>query len=81
MAYLTELQTKISNAMVNKELPFVVSSALRETTNNIVIGATTTNEAELEKLYALDTVGGAIKVEFSTGAGTKELLLPKAEKS
>ena len=76
LAYLTELQTKISNAMVNKELPFVVSSALRETTNNIVIGATTTNEAELEKLYALDTVGGAIKVEFSTGAGTEELLLP-----
>lgn len=79
LAYLTELQTKISNAMVNKELPFVVSSALRETTNNIVIGATTTNEAELAKLYALDTVGGAIKVEFSTGAGTEELLLPKAE--
>ncbi len=79
LAYLTELQTKISNAMVNKELPFVVSSALRETTNNIVIGATTTNEAELAKLYALDTVGGAIKVEFSTGAGTGELLLPKAE--
>ena len=53
MAYLTELQTKISNAMVNKELPFVVSSALRETTNNIVIGATTTNEAELEKLVII----------------------------
>ena len=65
--------------MVNKELPFVVSSALRETTNNIVIGATTTNEAELAKLYALDTVGGAIKVEFSADAGTEELLLPKAE--
>uniref|UniRef100_UPI004057333D hypothetical protein n=1 Tax=Acetatifactor sp. TaxID=1872090 RepID=UPI004057333D len=79
LAYLTELQEKITNAMVNKELPFVVSSALRETTNNIVIGATTTNEAELAKLYALDTIGGAIKVEFSTGAGTKELVIPKAE--
>ena len=79
LAYLTELQEKISNAMVNKELPFVVSSSLCETTNNIVIGATTTNETELAKLYALDTIGGAIKVEFSTGAGTKELLLPKAE--
>ena len=81
LAYLTELQAKISNAMVNKELPFVVSSSLRETTNNIVIGATTTNETELAKLYALDTIGGAIKVEFSTDAGTKELLLPlpKAE--
>ena len=79
MAYLTELQEKISNAMVNKDLPFVVSSSLCETTNNFVIGATTTNETELAKLYALDTIGGAIKVEFSTGAGTKELLLPKAE--
>ena len=79
LAYLTEIQEKISNAMVNKELPFVVSSSLCETTNNIVIGATTTNETELAKLYALDTIGGAIKVEFSTGAGTKELLLPKAE--
>ena len=79
LAYLTELQEKISNAMVNKELPFVVSSSLCETTNNIVIGATTTNETELAKLYALDTIGGAIKVEFSTGAGTKELLLPKDE--
>ena len=73
MAYLTELQTKISNAMVNKELPFVVSSALRETTNNIVIGATTTNETELAKLYALDTIGGAIKVEYSSGTGTEDL--------
>ncbi len=79
LAYLTELQEKITNAMVNKELPFVVSSALRETTNNIVIGATTTNEAELAKLYALDTIGGAIKVEYSTGAGTEELVIPKAE--
>lgn len=79
LAYLTELQEKITNAMVNKELPFVVSSSLCETTNNIVIGATTTNETELAKLYALDTIGGAIKVEFSAGAGTKELLLPKAE--
>lgn len=56
-----------------------MSSALCENTNNIIIGATTTNEAELAKLYALDTIGGAIKVEFSTGAGPEELLLPKAE--
>lgn len=80
LEYLTELQTKISNAMINKEIPFVVSSALRETTNNIVIGATTTDESELAKLYALDTIGGAIEVEFSTGVVTKELLLvPEGE--
>lgn len=81
MAYLTELQTKITNAMVNKELPFVVTSGVYETTNNIVIRVTTNDEAELAKVYALDTIGGAIKVEFSAGAETKDLLLPlpKAE--
>ena len=79
LAYLTELQEKITNAMVNKELPFVVTSGVYETTNNIVISVTTNDEAELAKVYALDTIGGAIKAEFSTGAETKELLLPKAE--
>lgn len=79
LEYLTELQAKISNAMVNKELPFVISSTLCETTNNIVISVNTTNEAELAKLYDFDTIGGAIKVEFGTGAGTEELLLPRAE--
>lgn len=81
LAYLTELQTKITNAMVNKELPFVVTSGVYETTNNIVIRVTTNDEAELAKVYALDTIGGAIKVEFSAGAETKDLLLPlpKAE--
>lgn len=79
LEYLTELQAKISNAMVNKELPFVITSSLCENTNNIIISANTTSEAELAKLYALDTIGGAIKVEFSTGAVTEELLLPKAE--
>lgn len=79
LAYLTELQAKITNAMVNKEIPFVVSSGVYEMTNNIVVGVTTNDETELAKLYALDTIGGAIKVEYSTGAGTEELLLPKAE--
>ncbi len=79
LEYLTELQEKITNAMVNKEIPFVVSSVLSETTNNIIIGVTTMDEAELEKVYAFDTIGGAIKVEFSEGAGKEELLLPKTE--
>ncbi len=79
LAYLTELQTKITNAMINKEIPFVVTSGVYETTNNIIISVTTNDEAELAKVYALDTIGGAIKVEFSAGAQTKELLLPKAE--
>lgn len=79
LAYLTELQAKITEAMVNKEIPFVVTSGVYETTNSIIIRVTTKDEAELAKVYALDTIGGAIKVEFSTGAVTKDLLLPKAE--
>ena len=72
MAYLTELQEKITNAMVNKEIPFVVTSGVYETTNNIIIRVTTNDEAELAKVYAL---------EFSAGAVVEELLLPlpKAE--
>lgn len=79
LAYLTELQAKITNAMVNKEIPFVVTSGVYETTNNVIICVTTNDEAELAKVYALDTVGGAIKVEFRTGAVIEELLLPKTE--
>ena len=67
--------------MVNKEIPFVVTSGVYETTNNIIIWVTTNDEAELAKVYALDTIGGAIKVEFSAGAVVEESLLPlpKAE--
>ena len=81
LAHLTELQEKITNAMVNKEIPFVVTSGVYESTNNIIIRVTTNDEAELAKVYALDTIGGAIKVEFSAGAVVEELLLPlpKAE--
>ena len=73
LAYLTELQKKITNAMVNKEIPFVVSSGVYEMTNNIVVGVTTNDETELAKLFALDTIGGAIKVEYSSGTGTEDL--------
>jgi len=75
LAYLTELQAKITNAMVNKEIPFVVSSGVYEMSNNIIIGATTTDETELAKVYALDTIGGAIKVELVTEASTEDLAI------
>ena len=79
LEYLTELQEKITQAMINKEFPFVVTSGVYETTNNIVIEVTTNDEAKLAKVYALDTIGGAIQVEYSTGAESKGLLLPKVE--
>lgn len=80
LKYLTALQTKITDAMVNKELPFVVSSGVHETTNNIVVGVTTTDQAELAKVYALDTMGGAIEIKYSAGIGTENLQVsPKTE--
>jgi len=82
LAYLTDLQTKISNAMVNKEIPFVVMSGVYEDTNSIVIRATTDDETELAKVYALDTIGGAIQIEQSNGmmiTVTEEIALPKDE--
>ncbi len=72
LGYLTELQSKISDGMVNREFPFVVSSAVHETTNNIIITVTTSDETELAKVLELDTIGGAIQVEPGT-CGLKEL--------
>lgn len=66
LAYLTELQTKISNAMINKELPFVVFSGVYEMENRIKVGVITNDKKELEKLKAFDTIGGAIEIEFSS---------------
>lgn len=69
LTYLTELQAKISDAMVNKELPFVTTSGVYETSNNIIVNVTTEDAAELAKLYALDTLGGAIEVQHGSVAG------------
>lgn len=63
-AYLEELQQKITRAMVNKELPFVVSSAVMEQAGKIKVIVTTNSEEELKKLKALDTVGGTLDIEY-----------------
>ena len=73
--YLEQLQTKISSAMVNKELPFVVISSLRDDTNNIEVTVTSNNENDWNKVKELDTIGGAIEIEFSENNVSKEDLL------
>lgn len=73
LEYLTELQNKISSAMTNKELPFVTSSAVDEIDNRIKVSVTTDNEADLAKVLALDTIGGAIVIERSAGIATEDL--------
>lgn len=75
--YLEQLQTKISNAMSNKELPFVTSSALRDYTNNIIVTVISNNEKDIEKIKKLDTIGGAIEIKFSENNATHELLVEK----
>ena len=75
LEYLTELQNKISSAMTNKELPFVTSSVVDEIGNRIKVRVTTDNEADLAKVLVLDTIGGAIVIERSTGAITTDLAI------
>ena len=73
LEYLTELQNKISSAMTNKELPFVTSSAVDEIGNRIRVSVTTDNEADLAKVFALDTIGGAVAIERSAGIASEDL--------
>ena len=66
LAYLTALQEKISAAMINGEIPFVVTSAVKEASNRIEVGVTTSDEAELNKVRLLDTAGGAIIFNYTS---------------
>lgn len=70
--YLTQLQERISSAMAAGELPFVTSSGVYETVNRIQVTVTDDRTADLEKLLALDTMGGAIQVVSAEAAGTEE---------
>lgn len=70
LAYLTELQAKISTAMVKKELPFVTMSGVYEDANCIIVCVTTDDNTELAKIYALDPIGGAIRIEQGDGLTT-----------
>ena len=70
--YLTELQYMISNAMAVKELPFVISSALKEDTNNIEVIVNSNNEKDLKKLKMYDRKGGAISIIYSENRAIEE---------
>lgn len=77
--YLTELQSKISRAMQNKELSFVTTSALMEDSNNIRVTVISRDESDLNKIKELDTIGGAINIQYSENSiGKEDLLIEKA---
>ncbi len=74
LLYLTELQSKISSEMTNKQLPTVTSSALMETSNRIEVRVTSDNNETVEKLNALDTIGGAIEIKEICSYPTKDVM-------
>lgn len=76
--YLIEVQNKISKAMQNKELTFVTTSAVMEDNNNIKVTVISNNESDLKKIKALDTIGGAIEIQYNeNGMSKTELLVEK----
>ena len=58
------IQAAISQAMVDKELPFVISSSIYENPVRIVVTVNTTDEASISKVKAFDTVGGIIEIIY-----------------
>ncbi len=73
--YLEELQNKISKKMIDKEFTFVTKSAVMEDNNNIKVTVISNNESDLNKIKTLDTIGGAIDIEYNTNSSVKKDLL------
>ena len=67
---------------MNKELPFVTSSAIRENPDRLHVTVTTKDEDLIAKLKAFDTTGGLLEVEYSENVAVQELqkvVVPKGE--
>lgn len=65
LEYITELQNKVSNAMINGELPFVTTSAVYESPYRLHIVVTSNAESDLQKLQELDSAGGTLEIEYN----------------
>lgn len=63
LAYLTQVQERIGLAMQRGDLPFVTASGVYEPLNRIKVSVTTEKQEDLEKLRALDPLGGALVIE------------------
>ena len=64
LEYVTELQTKVSSAMMNHEMPFVISSSVYENPYRLHIVVTSNAEEDLQRLRDLDTIGGVLEIEY-----------------
>ena len=65
LEYVTELQTKVSSALMNHEVPFVISSSVYENPYRLHVVVTSNAEEDLQKLQDLDTIGGVLEIEYS----------------
>ncbi len=63
---VTELQIRVSGAMIAGELPFVVSSAVYENPCRLHIKVTSREESDIQKLLGLDTLGGVMEIEYTS---------------
>ncbi|MBP3313425.1 MAG: hypothetical protein J6K84_02070 [Oscillospiraceae bacterium] len=61
--YLNAIHEAITQQMMDKKVPFVVSCGVYEMENRVVVGVTDMKEEYLSSLRALDTLGGAIVFE------------------
>ena len=64
LEYVTELQAKVSSAMMNHEMPFVISSSVYENPYRLHVVVTSNAEEDLQRLRDLDTIGGVLEIEY-----------------
>lgn len=70
-AEIMDLQERISQAMINHELPFVASSAILENPDRVEVEVTTQDEALLEKLREFDKTGELLEIVYQDGQGMR----------
>lgn len=71
-AELTDLQNRISEAMMNRELPFVTSSAIYENPDRLHVVVTTKDEGLIAVLKAFDITGELLEIEYSENSAVFE---------
>lgn len=64
VTYTLSYMTQLSETIEQANLPFVTSVAFYETLNKIEVVVVTDNKDDLQALYELDTIGGAIEVKL-----------------
>jgi hypothetical protein len=70
---LIDLQNRISTAMANGELPFVIESAIYENSDRLHVVVTTDDEDLINKLKAYDTTGELLEIEYRSSNDISDL--------